>query len=284
MAILKPDNITNCNGVIVNEYLLTKHNPNDIAMPYQTMTDIIGITVHNTDVISVASGTTMAEQYTRATVNGNMNDVRVHYYVDNKCAWQTLPLNRAGWHAADGGGNGNRKTIAIECIMSGKSTESDKAAEDNCAKLIAYLLNKYDMNITHLFTHTHWLNVKDGKRGTVDQLNVMWNSYKNCPAYIIPHWQTFKSTVEKYLADIDKPKPNSKPVVETVTNTPTTTTPEGRLVYLKFNTPIYPNAGNNNRMSGLIKSACRYTIVEEKIVNGVNWGRLKSGKGWVKLK
>ena len=78
MAILRPDATTTFGGVTVNEYLLTKHNPNRIDMPSVSMAGkIIGVTVHNTDWISVASGTTPAEQYTRATVNGNMNDVRV---------------------------------------------------------------------------------------------------------------------------------------------------------------------------------------------------------------
>lgn len=57
MAILKPDTTTTMNGVTVNEYLLTKHNPNHIAMPSASMEGkIIGVTVHNTDWISVASG------------------------------------------------------------------------------------------------------------------------------------------------------------------------------------------------------------------------------------
>ncbi|MDE6664607.1 MAG: hypothetical protein K2K14_00215, partial [Ruminococcus sp.] len=87
MATLKSDKTTNFGGVNVNEYLLTAHNPNRIAMPSVSMEGkVIGLTIHNTDWISVASGTTSAEQYTRATVNGNMNDVRVHYYVDNTCA------------------------------------------------------------------------------------------------------------------------------------------------------------------------------------------------------
>ena len=94
MAILRPDTSTTLNGVKINEYLLTKHNPNRIDMPSVFMEGkVIGVTVHNTDWISVASGTTPAEQYTRATVNGNMKDVRVHYYVDNVCAWQNLPLS-----------------------------------------------------------------------------------------------------------------------------------------------------------------------------------------------
>lgn len=91
MAILRPDSTSTLGGVTVKEYLLTKHNPNRIDMPSASMAGkIIGVTVHNTDWISVASGTTPAEQYTRATVNGNMNDVRVHYYVDNTCAWQNF--------------------------------------------------------------------------------------------------------------------------------------------------------------------------------------------------
>lgn len=200
MAILRPDTTTALGGVTVKEYLLTKHNPNHIDMPSVSMEGkIIGVTIHNTSWITTASGTTPAEQYTRATVNGNMNDVRVHYYVDNTCAWQNLPLTLSGWHAADGSGNGNRRTIAIECIMSGAYNSTDKKSEDNCARLAAGLLKQYGLGISHLYTHTHWLNVRDGKSGTVDQLNTMYNRYKMCPLYILPHWSAFKSKVQSYM-------------------------------------------------------------------------------------
>ena len=200
MAILRPDTTTTLSGVKINEYLLTKHNPNHIDMPSVSMEGkVIGVTVHNTDWISVASGTTPAEQYTRATVNGNMKDVRVHYYVDNVCAWQNLPLSLSGWHAADGSGNGNRRTIAIECIMSSAYNATDKKSEDNCARLAAALLKKYGLDINHLYTHTHWLNVRDGKSGTVDYLNTTRNPYKMCPAYILPHWAEFKKKVQAYM-------------------------------------------------------------------------------------
>ena len=200
MAILRPDTTTTLNGVKINEYLLTKHNPNHINMPSVSMErKVIGVTVHNTDWISVASGTTPAEQYTRATVNGNMKDVRVHYYVDNVCVWQNLPLSLSGWHAADGSGNGNRKTIAIECIMSSAYNSTDKKSEDNCARLAAALLKKYGLDINHLYTHTHWLNVRDGKSGTVDYLNTTRNPYKMCPAYILTHWAEFKKKVQAYM-------------------------------------------------------------------------------------
>ena len=200
MAFLNPDSIFNFGGITVKEYLFTKHNPNRINMPsYNLPSKVLGITIHNTGWISVASGTTPAEQYTRATVNGNMKDVRVHYYVDNTCAWQNLPLTLSGWHAADGNGNGNRGTIAIECIMSSAYNSADKKSEDNAAKLAATLLKKYGLGINHLYTHTHWRNVRDGKRGTVDQLNTMHNSYKMCPAYILPHWAAFKAKVQSYM-------------------------------------------------------------------------------------
>lgn len=200
MAFLKPDRFYTLGGITVKEYLLTKHNPNRISMPTGSMAgSVLGPTVHNTDWINVSADTTPAEQYTRATVNGNMKDVRVHFYVDDVCAWQNLPLDLPGWHAADGSGNGNKHTIAIECIMSGKGTPSDKKSEENAAKLAAALLKKYGKSIDHLYTHTHWLNVRDGKRGTVDQLNTMHNSYKMCPAYILPHWSIFKNKVAKYM-------------------------------------------------------------------------------------
>lgn len=200
MAILKPDKTTNFGGVTVKEYLLTKHNPNRIDMPSASMEGkILGVTIHNTDWISVASCTTPAEQYTRATVNGNMKDVRVHYYVDNTCAWQNLPLTLSGWHAADGSGNGNRRTIAIECIMSSSYNSKDQKSEDNAAKLTTALLKKYNLGIEHLYTHTYWLNVRDGKSGSVDSLNTAKNSYKMCPLYILPHWAAFKAKVQAYM-------------------------------------------------------------------------------------
>ena len=92
--ILKPDKTTNLGGVTVNEYLLTKHNPNRIDMPSVSMEGkIIGVTVHNTDWITTAAGTTPAEQYTRATVNGNMNGV-IKESLNSKCTISLYKLNK----------------------------------------------------------------------------------------------------------------------------------------------------------------------------------------------
>ena len=343
MAFLIPDNTSNLNGVVVKEYLLTKHNPNNIAMPNYTLpAKPLGITIHNTDWITTAQGTNPSEQYSRATVNGNMNDVRVHYYVDNICAWQNLPLNLSGWHAADGNGDGNRKTIAIECIMSGAYNATDKKSEDNCARLAAYLLHKYGLTINNLYTHTHWLNVRDGVTGNVDYLNTRKHPYKWCPLYILPHWNDFKTKVSEYLKMLNA---TTQPV-----NSSTTAFKVGDLVSIKANakyytgeaipawvaaekwyissisgnravlgqnesksrniqspvstsslvlvksvtpvqstglytktltagTPIYTEIGKN--ADNAIATTTKYTIVEEKVVDYVKYGKLKSGIGWV---
>ena len=193
MAFLLPDKAYDANGVTVREYLLTEHNPNGIDMPRRRVKALGGITIHNTDSIKV-NGTTMAEQYTRATVNGNMNTVRVHFYVDDTEAWQNLPLDWQGWHAADGYGGGNTSTIAIECI--GDSAK----AEENTARLTAWLLDKFGLDTSAVFTHTYWLNVRDGKGEGLDKDSrcTLPHPYKVCPIYIIPHWKTFLNAVEGY--------------------------------------------------------------------------------------
>lgn len=280
---------------------------------------IIGVTVHNTDWISVASGTTPAEQYTRATVNGNMKDVRVHYYVDNTCAWQNLPHSLSGWHAADGSGNGNRRTIAIECIMSSAYNVTDKKSEDNCARLAAALLKKYNLDINHLFTHTHWLNVRDGKSGTVDYLNTAKNPYKTCPLYILPHWSAFKAKVQKYLTDA---KPTVKNIyrirkswadaksqigaysslenakkacktgysvfdangVNIYTSKTTASAVPFKIKVAISDLNIRKGPGTNYARTKYIPVGV-YTIIEVQSGTGSDkgWGRLKSGAGWISL-
>lgn len=136
---------------------------------------VAGVTIHNTD------GGADAETYTRATYpNQNMKDSRVHYYVDDVEAWQNLLETEVGWHAGDGRGNGNETTISIEIIMRGKAIKNDEASEDNGAKLAAILLVRHGLGIDKLYRHKDW-------------------SGKQCPLYIIPHWEAFKAKVKSYM-------------------------------------------------------------------------------------
>lgn len=209
MALLQADEVFTANGLTVKRYYLTQHNTKNISMPAKRTKELLGITLHNTNDINESAGTTDSEQYVRATQNGNMGSVRVHYYVDDIEAWQMLPNVWQSWHAgqkgkADKNGSeaGNEQTISIECIMYGdkQHAEQDARAEDNAARLIAYLLNMYGMTVEqNLFTHNYWCNIRNGKKGTIDELNKLNDGYKNCPVYIRKHWEAFIEKVKAYM-------------------------------------------------------------------------------------
>ena len=216
MPLLKEDRTYSAYGVTVKEFFLTQHNPNRISMPPIMQGKPIGVTLHNTNSINVTN-TTMSEQYTRATQNGNMGTVRVHFYVDSVEAWQNLPLEQQSWHCGQRGRNdnaksiyGNAQTISIECIM---QNEKDIHSEDNAAKLIAYLLNQYNLSIDNLYTHNYWCNVRNGMSGTVDELNTRYDGYKGCPIFIRPHWYEFKTTVSNYMRQYKTVQPESQYIV-----------------------------------------------------------------------
>lgn len=199
---LKPDATYTWNGVKVNYYYMTEHNPNKISLPPKRSGDIIGVTVHNTNRINVSSKTTPAEQYLRATINGNMNTVRVHLYVDSECAWLCLPFDYSSWHAGQSGkadrngsekGNGN--TISVEVIMDGSGDEEDIKARDNAARIIAYILEFHN---GVLYTHNYWCNIRNGRKGTVDELNKLSDGYKGCPIYLRSEWDDFTALVNSY--------------------------------------------------------------------------------------
>lgn len=194
---LTADRVETVNGLQVHDYNLLVHNPNKIDLPSRARSKTVAITIHNTENIIVASNTTPAEQYVRATLNGNMRDCRVNYYVDETCAWRCLPDDWVNWSCADGCSNpksGNNTSVAIEVIG------SSKKVEENCIKLVAYLMHKYGLEMEGLRTHSYWMNVRDGKTGSIEELNVMKRSDKNCPAYILPHWNDFKNSVRQALA------------------------------------------------------------------------------------
>lgn len=147
------------------------------------MPSIVAVTVHNTP------GDANAETYTRATwPNANMKDVRVHYYVDDVEVWQNLREDEQGWHAGDGRGKGNTATIAIEICMNGGAIKDDAKAEDNGALLAAIQLVKHGLTLDHLKPHKHW-------------------SGKQCPMYILPHWDEFVNKVGKHMQTITGQQP-----------------------------------------------------------------------------
>lgn len=285
---LTPDSIDTWFDVPIKKYLITEHNVNKISMPTKRTKKLLGITIHNTDWINVNSATTPAEQYTRACINGNLNTVRVHYYVDNKCVWQNLPDDWQGWHAADGNGNGNTATISIECIMRNSYDSDSLKSMDNCARLTAYLCKKYGLTVDDIYTHTYWLHIRDNdsvsKCGDKDKICTTKHSYKTCPLYIIPQWNKFLELVVKYYSGAKSKKTNfTEPSNSAIANSETTTLPYKVKVIDRTGLNVRKDAGVNNPVVTIIKYGEIYTIVDTKTVNGSKWGKLKSGAGWINI-
>lgn len=192
MAFLKPDKIINEYKLEIKEKILPEK-----LKPNRKLSGGTGkaeyVTIHNTNDINEAKGTTDAEQYARATFNNAMGGVTVHYYIDEADCWHILNDDEVGYHAADSyknasgrivDGPGNGTSIAIEIIMDGSGSRSDKEAEERGARLAAILLYKHSLTIDRLTTHNRWY------------------PKKYCPIYILPHWSEFKKRVENYLTEI----------------------------------------------------------------------------------
>lgn len=279
--MLKADKTTTLNGVKVNEFLLTKHNKNKISMPGKMSGKVIGVTLHNTPDLKNVNDD--AEQYTRATYIGNMGTVRVHYYVDDLGAWQNLPLDHQSWHAGQSGKKaqygshkGNAQTISIECIMKSAdlSIKENAKARDNSARLIAYLLNKYNLTINNLYTHNYWVNIRNGRKGTVDQLNKLNDGYKGCPLYIRPKWDDFKVLVQKYMKKL-----SSEPQKATET---TFKSYKVKVIANELNVRKTPNWKDSDVIATVKKNEV-FTIVGEKMLGKTKFGKLKSGVGYISL-
>ena len=137
-----------------------------------------------------------------AYMNSNYNYTSYHVAIDDKEAVQAIPLNRNAWHAGDGQGAGNRRSISIEICYNKDngfygaiSARMEKAIE-NTALYAAYVLHQYGWGVDRLRQHWDW-------------------SRKNCPQKIrqTGRWQWFKNRVQAHLNAIKKgSKAASKPV------------------------------------------------------------------------
>lgn len=266
--ILIPDSEEIINGVNVKRYFLSDHNTNSVSLPDTDIVQLKGVTIHNTERIGGIYDNAM--QYTAATLNDDMKDVRVHYYVDNLGAWQNLPLTSTSWHAADGTGEGNTGTISIECIMDSAENTDDLKSRDNAARLAAYILYSNGLDENSLYTHTHWLNVRDGIEGDTDYLNTLPNPYKNCPQFILPDWFGFKMLVKEYIEALkEEPvKDESDYFVEITADV----------------LNVRSGAGTEYPVTARLIKGEVYRITETVFSSGSQWGKLDSGAGWINLR
>lgn len=116
-----------------------------------------------------------------------MGSCRVHYYVDEIECWQNLLDTEIGWHVSY-----SKNPIANDQSVSIEIIGADEQAEDNGARLVAFLMDKYNLTIDKVRTHQSW-------------------SGKNCPAFILPHWDAFLAKVKSYSAQKPAPMPAPAP-------------------------------------------------------------------------
>lgn len=165
------------------ENLVPKSKYN-IKCPYEMIPE--GITVHNT----ANDASAMAEINYMISNNA---ETSFHYAVDDIQAVQGLPLNRNGWHASDGNGFGNRKTIAIEICYSKSGGPRFDKAEENAAELIASLLQQYGWGIEVVKRHYDYARDK-----------------KYCPHRTMDKgWDRFLEMVKSKMSGSETVKPSN---------------------------------------------------------------------------
>lgn len=147
----------------------------------------VGVTIHNTGNAVKGANALSHARYLQG--GGKDNFASWHYCVDENMITRSIPEDEVAWHAADGTGNGNMKTIAIEICMN--SDGAIRKATDNAAELAADILKRHGIKKADNFLHQH----------------NRWSG-KNCPQMIrqgVPYdWQTFLTKVNAQLQD--KPK------------------------------------------------------------------------------
>ena len=146
------------------------------------MTEVIGITNHNTANTAPTAGDEAHARYLQGLENADKEYKSVHLFVDDDSITQCVPLDEFCYHAGDGNGDGNRKTISVEICENGNYAK----AESNAQKLNAALLLTYP-NLKE-FKHQDW-------------------SGKFCPRKILARpngWQEFTTGIAKLVEDAKK--------------------------------------------------------------------------------
>ena len=115
------------------------------------------ITLHDTGNPGAGADARSHARYLKSDAAVNAQ-VSWHYTVDDVRAVCHIPDNEDAWHAGDGAGDGNRKSIGVEvCInRDGDLTR----AYDNAAALCARLCRIHGIPLTRIVEHNHW-NGKD---------------------------------------------------------------------------------------------------------------------------
>ena len=98
----------------------------------------------------------------------------------------------------------------------------------------------------------------------------------------INFFETYYGIIKK--KDGVSPVPEPTPEKPTPVSQPTTASTGYKVKVTVAALNIRSTPGLVGKVTGVIKDRCVYTIVDEKDISGVKWGKLKSGAGWISLK
>ena len=256
------------------------------------------ITIHNTANTSVGAGAENHAIYMQGS--GKNSTASYHYVVDDKEIYRLLPDNEVAWHAGDGEyGTGNRQSLAIEICENVDGNLLN--ATNNAVELTAYLMKLYSIPLSNVMQHNHW-------------------SGKNCPNRIRKgepyNWQTFlnkvkacysqgsvsnsTTTTTKALYRVRKSWSDASSQIGaySILENAKKACKNGYYVFDENGNKVYPaetqsyrvkvladalnirsGPGTQYKINNCIRDCGVYTIVETKD----NWGKLKSGQGWICL-
>ena len=155
--------------ICVKDFIPTSLHP--LKAPYVMAPQFI--TLHNTWNDATARNEV-------AYMKRNKTSTGYHVAIDDKEAIEAIPFNRNAWHAGDGNGDGNRKSIGIEICYSRSGGDKYRQAEANAIEYTAQLLKEYGWSIDNVKWHRDW-------------------SGKNCPHRILDEGRA--SAVRKEIAD-----------------------------------------------------------------------------------
>lgn len=195
------------------------------------------------------------------SVNRNAS---AHYFVDEHDIYQVVKDSDKAWHVGRNYGKNNlfgrctnMNSIGIEmCSTNGEIAD---ATFDNTVALTKELMKKYNIPADHVVTH--WMTCSKRCPG--------WNGW------IPPNdsiWKAFKNDISSSSTGQSQPvKP--QPI-------PAATSDKSFKVRVKVPTlNIRKSPSTSAAVVGQIKDKGVYTITE----TSGNWGKLKSGVGWISI-
>jgi len=221
------------------------------------------VTIHETGNTSRGSGARNHANYLKGDTAANL-PVSWHYTTDDKETYQHLPENEDGFHAGDGGGNGNRQSIGIEMCV---NSDGDFAKTiDRTAALTADICRRRNIPVENVRQHNNW-------------------SGKNCPQNIRAGrpitWGAFIDRVRAYMGQTPATPPTA-PTTPTAPAAPSTDYKVGDVVQFTGG-GVYTSSTAHTPAHSRDRSRCKVTQIAPRARNQYHLISEDGGRvhGWV---